>query len=150
VDFSKARDLFVIIFQIPGPNCKITDYGLILEKPRGLNAKCPKLDFPGIVFLKETRGPSPRVRGPRAALVHGDHGHRLGGGSPENGRNSAPVRGTSPRLTKKGGGTAVSLSSSKRGRRRVGHDRATVGTINGGGVRWGGHCRLGSEQLRAG
>jgi hypothetical protein len=64
VDFSKARDLFVIIFQIPGPNYKIMDCGLILEKPRGLNAKCPKLDFSGIVFLKETRGPSPRVRGP--------------------------------------------------------------------------------------
>jgi hypothetical protein len=40
------------------------DCGLISKKPRGLNAKCPKLDFPGIVFLKETHGPSPRVRGP--------------------------------------------------------------------------------------
>jgi hypothetical protein len=42
VDFSEARDLFVIIFQIPGPNCKIMDYGLILEKLRGLNEKCLK------------------------------------------------------------------------------------------------------------
>jgi hypothetical protein len=42
-----------------------------LEKLRGLNAKYPKLEFPGIIFLKETRGPSPRVRGPRAAPVHG-------------------------------------------------------------------------------
>jgi hypothetical protein len=64
VDFSEARDLFVNIFQIPGPNCKIMDCGLILEKPRGLNAKCQKLEFPGIIFLKETRGP-------RAAPVHG-------------------------------------------------------------------------------
>jgi hypothetical protein len=32
---------------------------LILEKLRRLNAKCPKLDFLRIVFLKETRGPSP-------------------------------------------------------------------------------------------
>jgi hypothetical protein len=61
VDFSKARDLFVNIFQILGPNCKFLDCGLILEKPRGINAKCPKLEFPGIIFLKETRGPSPRV-----------------------------------------------------------------------------------------
>jgi hypothetical protein len=41
------------------------DCGLILEKSRGLSVKCPKLDFPGIVFLKKTRGPSPRVRGLR-------------------------------------------------------------------------------------
>jgi hypothetical protein len=64
VDFSEARDLFGIIFQIPGPNCKFLDCGLILEKPRGLNAKCRKLEFPGIIFLKETRVASPRVRGP--------------------------------------------------------------------------------------
>jgi hypothetical protein len=32
VDFSEARDLFVNIFQISGPNCKITDCGLISEK----------------------------------------------------------------------------------------------------------------------
>jgi hypothetical protein len=44
-----------------------------------------------------------------------DHGHRLGGGSPENGRNGAPVRGTSPRLRKKGEGMAVSLTGCKRG-----------------------------------
>jgi hypothetical protein len=56
-----------------------------------------------------------------------DHGHRLGGGSPENGRNDAPMRGTSPRLREKGEGTAVSLIGYKRGWRRVGHDRATVG-----------------------
>jgi hypothetical protein len=42
VDFSEARDLFVIIFQIPGSNYKIMDYGLILKKPRGLNEKRPK------------------------------------------------------------------------------------------------------------
>jgi hypothetical protein len=39
------------------------DCRLILEKPSGLSVNCPKLDFPGIVFLKKTRGPSPRVRG---------------------------------------------------------------------------------------
>jgi hypothetical protein len=53
VDFSEARDLFVIILQIPGSHCKFIDCGLISKKPRGLSVKCPKLDFLGIVFLKE-------------------------------------------------------------------------------------------------
>jgi hypothetical protein len=64
VDVSEARDLFVIIFQIPRPNCKIMDCRFISKEPRGLNEKCQKLEFPGIIFLKETRGP-------RAAPVHG-------------------------------------------------------------------------------
>jgi hypothetical protein len=42
VDFSEARDLFVNIFQILGPNCKIMDCGLISEKVRGLSAKSAK------------------------------------------------------------------------------------------------------------
>jgi hypothetical protein len=71
VDFSEAKDLFVNIFQILRPNCKFLYCGLILEKLRGLSAKCPKLEFSGIIFLKETRGPSPRARGPRATPVHG-------------------------------------------------------------------------------
>jgi hypothetical protein len=53
-DFSEARDLFVNIFQILGPNCKSTDCGLISEKQRGLSAKSaktrPRDDF------KETQG----------------------------------------------------------------------------------------------
>jgi hypothetical protein len=39
VDFSEARDLFGIIFQITRSNCKFLDCGLILEKMRGLSAK---------------------------------------------------------------------------------------------------------------
>jgi hypothetical protein len=71
VDFSEARDLFVNIFQILGPNYKFLDCRLILKKPRGLSVKCPILEFPGIIFLKETRRPSPQARGTRAAPVHG-------------------------------------------------------------------------------
>jgi hypothetical protein len=39
VDFSEARDLFEIIFQIPRSDCKFLDCRLILEKLRGLSAK---------------------------------------------------------------------------------------------------------------
>jgi hypothetical protein len=42
VNFSEARDLFVIIFQIPRPNCKIIECGFILKKSRDLNEKHPK------------------------------------------------------------------------------------------------------------
>jgi hypothetical protein len=52
VDFSEARDLFVIIFQILGPNCKIIDCVLYLMKPRGLNEKCQQLEFSGNCFPK--------------------------------------------------------------------------------------------------
>jgi hypothetical protein len=63
VDFSEARDLFVNIFQILKPNNKFLDCRLILEMTRGLSAKCPKLEFSGIIFLKETCGPrSPSQR----------------------------------------------------------------------------------------
>jgi hypothetical protein len=44
-----------------------------------------------------------------------DHGHRPGKGSPENGRNGVPGRGTSPQLRKNGEGTEVSLTGCKRG-----------------------------------
>jgi hypothetical protein len=84
VDFSEARDLFGIIFQIPWSDCKFLDCRLILEKPRGLSAKCPKLDFAGIVFLKETRGP--RRPGPPWTGGH-CHARELAGARPP----AAPV-----------------------------------------------------------
>jgi hypothetical protein len=56
-----------------------------------------------------------------------DRRHGLEGGSPEDGRNNAPVCGTSLRLRKKGEGTAVSLTGYKRGQRRDGNGRASVG-----------------------
>jgi hypothetical protein len=39
VDFFEARDLFEIIIQIPGSDCKFLDCGLIRKKHRGLFAK---------------------------------------------------------------------------------------------------------------
>ena len=60
-----------------------------------------------------------------------DHGQRLEGGSPGNGRNGVPMRETSLWLRKNGEGMVVSLTGCKRGRRRVGHDRLTVGNDRG-------------------
>jgi hypothetical protein len=100
VDFSEARDVFVNIFQILKPNCKFLDNGLILEKSRGLNAKCLKLEFSGIIFLKETRGPSPRAviragravhRGPTAARTEGAGAQRHAHWSMASSRSGAPT-----------------------------------------------------------
>jgi hypothetical protein len=105
LDFSKARDLFGIIFQIPRSDCKFMDCGLISKKPRGLSANCPKLDFLGIVFLKENpwtapaqstvdQRPLPRSRARRrsASGRSGPREHRLRGGG-EEGRVGEPNGG---------------------------------------------------------
>jgi hypothetical protein len=42
INFSEARNLSGIIFQILGPLCETMDCGSILKKPRGLFAKFPK------------------------------------------------------------------------------------------------------------
>jgi hypothetical protein len=139
VDFFEARD-FCKYFSNFGPNCKITDCGLILEKQMGLSAKSAKLDrgliskkhrgllckIPGNIDLTNYF-PTVKVVDRERRLPTVDHGHHPGGGSPENGRNGVPVRGTSPRLRKNGEGTEVSLTGGTGGRQRVGHNRATVG-----------------------
>jgi hypothetical protein len=134
VDFSKARDLFVNIFQILGPNCKFLDCGLILEKPRGINAKCPKLEFPGIIFLKETHGPSPRARGPRAAPVHGrprsPSRRRLTGERPKRRPRARNLTAVEEKWRGDGGEP-----------HRL-QERAVEG-------RWSRRCGLGSKRLRA-
>jgi hypothetical protein len=56
-----------------------------------------------------------------------DHEQGLGGGSPEDGRNGTPMRGTSTQLRKNGEGTAVILTGCKRGQRRDGNGQASVG-----------------------
>jgi hypothetical protein len=76
-----------------------------------------------------------------------DSGQGLGGGSPEDGRNGAPVCGTSPRLRKKGEGTTVILTGCKRGGGGTETAVHRWGITGGGGVR----CRrcLGTERREA-
>jgi hypothetical protein len=50
VDFSEARDLFVIIFRFRGLTEKIMDCGLISEKLRGLNEKVARIFDSRIIF----------------------------------------------------------------------------------------------------
>jgi hypothetical protein len=64
VDFSEAKDLSGIIFQILGANYEIRYCGLIFENPRGFFAKLSGIIYFGIIFPKKTRGSSPQVHGP--------------------------------------------------------------------------------------
>jgi hypothetical protein len=127
VDFSEARDLFVNIFQILLPNYKFLDCGLILEKMRGPNAKCPKLEFPGIIFLKETHGPSPRVVNQAGRARSTMDRWRCGPKAPERGSAltgvwppTAPVHQSSPTgAQKRERSTGISARASPElGRRR--------------------------------
>jgi hypothetical protein len=95
------------------------DCRLILENPRVLSAKCPKLDFSGIVFLKKTPRPSPRVHGLRRPGPPWTGGHcrswELAGARPL----AAPVPESSDRGASEGkGGPANSMAGLPRLGRR--------------------------------
>jgi hypothetical protein len=145
VDFSEAMDLFVNIFQILRPNCKFLDCGLILEKPRGLNAKCQKLEFPGIIFLKETRGPSPQVvnRAGRARSTM-DRSHR-------NAATRSPEYGLRPLQCTKVHRRGRKRERGARGSQLRPHQSSGSGVVTGrrGGAKRSREARCGEEKRGA-
>jgi hypothetical protein len=92
--FLRLGTFLELFFKFQGPNCKIRDCGLIMEKMRGLSAKCQKLEFPRIVLLKKNPWTVP------GWSVNGctvDSTVASGRGSPELGLMAAPGHGGLPR-----------------------------------------------------
>jgi hypothetical protein len=72
VNFSEARDLFGIIFQIPGAFMKIGGLRVDTQEVQGPFCKVVRIkEFPDLIFNGKFHGPSPRCGGPRVAPVHG-------------------------------------------------------------------------------
>ncbi len=146
MDFSEVRDLFINIFQIFGPNCKILGLRVDFGKAEGPKCKMVRNFGWGFIFQRISRGQGPRVvnragrtwstvdrrrRGPRVS----ERGGALTGGWPP----AAPVHQSSP----------AGAQKRERGARgvRLGPHRSSGGGVVTGrrwwreevtGTRWGG------------
>jgi hypothetical protein len=91
VDFSEARNLFGIIFQIPGAFMKICGLRVDIQEVQGPFCKVVEIkEFPDLIYNGKFRGPSPRCGGP---MVHS--GPRWTVGGADTGRGGAlSTRGT--------------------------------------------------------
>jgi hypothetical protein len=91
VDFSEARNLFGIIFQIPGAFMKICGLRVDIQEVQGPFCKVVEIkEFPDLIYNGKFRGPSPRCGGPTTCS-----GPRWTAGGVDTGRGGAlPMHGT--------------------------------------------------------
>jgi hypothetical protein len=91
VDFSEARNLFGIIFQIPGAFMKICGLRVDIQDVQGPFCKVVEInEFPDLIYNRKFRGPSPRCGGPTTCS-----GPRWTAGGVDTGRGGAlPTHGT--------------------------------------------------------
>jgi hypothetical protein len=124
VDFYEARDLFGIIFQIPGPNCKFLDCGLIFGKAEGPKCKMPEIRISRNYFPKgnpwTTGAP---VHHGLASIADRRSSSELGlralrsRGSPEVDEELARVRSrASPEVEERRGGRATAVPNQRQRR----------------------------------
>jgi hypothetical protein len=150
VDFSKARDLFVNIFQISDQTEKFVNRGLISENLRGLSVKSakfgPRVDFTKVqgplsknagefsarnYFPTDKSVDRPGVLGPPWTDTGADKGH--GGTLTEAWPPAAPVCLSSPMEAQNGEGAREA---------RLGPHRSSGGAVEAG--RW--WCRTGRRR----
>jgi hypothetical protein len=91
VDFSEARDLFGIIFQIPGAFMKICGLRVDIQEVHGPFCKVAEIkEFLDLIYNGKFHGPSPQCGGPAASS-----GPRWTTGGADTGCDGAlPARGT--------------------------------------------------------
>jgi hypothetical protein len=128
VNFSEARDLFGIIFQIPGAFMKIDGLRVDTQEVQGAFCKVTGIkEFLDLIFNRKFCGPSPRCGGPQAASVHGGPRtpprRRLTRERPE----WRPCALNLAVVEEKGGGDGGEPHRLQEGRRRDGHGQVTVG-----------------------
>jgi hypothetical protein len=126
VDFSEARVLFGIIFQIPGAFVKICGLRVDIQEVQGPFCKVAEIkEFPDLIYNGKFCGPSPRCGAPAACS-----GPRWTAGGADTGRGHALL----PHGTRVPGLTGA-------------HRRGATGRGATRGTRWAAHRGAGSSEV---